>query len=731
MDSSTTSPAPTSVVPGKNPVATRALAPALLLIALGISLFLAAHGWWQRPVPGCSEGAACQSVLNSKWAYLAGVPVSIFGVFLYAGILFFHLSGLRRLEIAACLTAIGAALWFTAVQLFILEALCPWCCATHASATIGALLLLAGGRRIKPSEKGSSRFGKRRWEFCLPLVLVAVVAFAQWFSRPPENVRTAQLGEDGLRRDASGISFYDGEFQIDPTRYPVIGLAEAPHLAVALTDYTCPYCLDLHRTLTEAEADLRDRLGVVMLPGFRDAEARELHRIMLPVYREDPAYFEELTQQWLDGSLPLSPRALLPQVQAHFEGRFYEIAWRHATWSEKTLRLGESLLAANDRRLKLASLPQLMLGEEILVGPPRLETILAALERAESGAPPLQPAAAPITPPGIDEGLRPQEPATGQPEIAFETQTLELPEVARGEKTKGRFVFRNTGTAPLKILDIKPSCGCTTVDGWQQTVLPGASGFFEVAVDTSRFPRDFAKSIEVNSNATNVRAGVSRVVIKGKIWMPVQLSSNAVSFGVLMKHHKVEPKEIDIRVTEKEPLEIGQPVSSNPYFETELQELEKGRHYKMIVSIPELKDAAQSGRITLPLGHPRMPSLDVATYARTANAVEINPKVMLLPPTPFANAMKRPVIVFCHDPAHAPNFAVTEVSVGGDTPVAVTIEPARPASTYRRIHLEFPKGYDATAAQQAGDTISVKTNHPDSLELTVPIQTNRPPPASR
>ncbi|MBN2893901.1 MAG: DUF1573 domain-containing protein [Bacteroidales bacterium] len=65
------------------------------------------------------------------------------------------------------------------------------------------------------------------------------------------------------------------------------------------------------------------------------------------------------------------------------------------------------------------------------------------------------------------------------------------------------FTFTNTGTKPIVLNDVDPSCGCTTPI-WNQTpVKPGEKGTIEVGYETFNSPGYFSKTITVTSNAKN------------------------------------------------------------------------------------------------------------------------------------------------------------------------------------------------------------------------------------
>ena len=48
--------------------------------------------------------------------------------------------------------------------------------------------------------------------------------------------------------------------------------------------------------------------------------------------------------------------------------------------------------------------------------------------------------------------------------------------VAEGQKLDVAFRFRNTGTTPLVIGQVRPSCGCTIAEQPQEPIAPGSEG---------------------------------------------------------------------------------------------------------------------------------------------------------------------------------------------------------------------------------------------------------------
>lgn len=70
-----------------------------------------------------------------------------------------------------------------------------------------------------------------------------------------------------------------------------------------------------------------------------------------------------------------------------------------------------------------------------------------------------------------------------------------------GGLAKYKFVFTNTGSEPLIIQDVKPSCGCTSSDWTRNPIPPGESGYVTAEYNPKNRPGKFSKSIRITTNA--------------------------------------------------------------------------------------------------------------------------------------------------------------------------------------------------------------------------------------
>jgi hypothetical protein len=64
-----------------------------------------------------------------------------------------------------------------------------------------------------------------------------------------------------------------------------------------------------------------------------------------------------------------------------------------------------------------------------------------------------------------------------------------------------QFEFTNMTNRPIKILGVKPSCGCTTPDWTKEPILPGKTGFVQARFDPKGRPGFFNKHLTVTSDA--------------------------------------------------------------------------------------------------------------------------------------------------------------------------------------------------------------------------------------
>lgn len=86
-----------------------------------------------------------------------------------------------------------------------------------------------------------------------------------------------------------------------------------------------------------------------------------------------------------------------------------------------------------------------------------------------------------------------------------------MPEVAGPRTGHSRFV--NTGSTPVSIIDVKPSCGCTSAEFTDEPIAPGDTAVISYTYDPTMRPGRFLKSVKVRLSDNSRH----QIVIEGNV----------------------------------------------------------------------------------------------------------------------------------------------------------------------------------------------------------------------
>lgn len=100
----------------------------------------------------------------------------------------------------------------------------------------------------------------------------------------------------------------------------------------------------------------------------------------------------------------------------------------------------------------------------------------------------------------------------------YETQ-YDFGGITQGETVSHTFRFKNTGSQPLKLTRVKPSCGCTTPEWSRDEIAPGEEGFIEVKFNSTGKLGVQSKAVTVTGNFE----GTNQILrFRGEISKPAQ-----------------------------------------------------------------------------------------------------------------------------------------------------------------------------------------------------------------
>lgn len=87
------------------------------------------------------------------------------------------------------------------------------------------------------------------------------------------------------------------------------------------------------------------------------------------------------------------------------------------------------------------------------------------------------------------------------PTISWDNATYDFGDVKEdGGKVTHKFTFSNTGSEPLVITNVRPSCGCTSSDYTKEPILPGAEGYVSASFNPLRRVGKNNKQVTVTTN---------------------------------------------------------------------------------------------------------------------------------------------------------------------------------------------------------------------------------------
>jgi hypothetical protein len=136
------------------------------------------------------------------------------------------------------------------------------------------------------------------------------------------------------------------------------------------------------------------------------------------------------------------------------------------------------------------------------------------------------------------------------PKIEFDTKTFNCGIAVEGvtEKIQAAFIVKNTGDSALKLVTVKPGCGCTVVK-FDSIVEPGKSTKIEAEVNIKGYHSGpLSKSITVVSNADKAPV---RLNIEATIQAAIDLSDNYLRFdsaGVKSKVLTLTSLKSDLKI---------------------------------------------------------------------------------------------------------------------------------------------------------------------------------------
>jgi len=97
-------------------------------------------------------------------------------------------------------------------------------------------------------------------------------------------------------------------------------------------------------------------------------------------------------------------------------------------------------------------------------------------------------------------------------------------------KVTAEIDVKNTGTEPLHITEVRPSCGCTSAPLDKDTLAPGESTVLRVSLNLPQQNGPISKYVTIRTNEPNA-SSTHLLVLKADVQRPIQLSAAYFGFN--------------------------------------------------------------------------------------------------------------------------------------------------------------------------------------------------------
>lgn len=299
------------------------------------------------------------------------------------------------------------------------------------------------------------------------------------------------------------------------------------------------------------------------------------------------------------------------------------------------------------------------------------------------------------------------------PKITFTRLVHDFGDIDRGSKVETSFEFKNNGDAPLQILEVTTSCGCTSADLKQKTYRPGESGKIPVTFNSQTFEGKITKRITVSTN--DKAAPKTVLTIQGTILTDVQATPSALVF-TNAKPNQANAQTLKVTTTRLPKLELSN-LKIEPEYLTFAEERIDDKTIHLVVTADGTKfpkgKTRLNGYITFDTNSKTQGTMRAAVTIEVTQPVRISPRALYF----FASkAGKSRQVHLKLESNTGKDFKITGIE-SDLTYISATLEQDGGKEKSLLVTLA-----DSAPQGKFQGVLTLKTNIPDQSELLVDIR---------
>lgn len=312
------------------------------------------------------------------------------------------------------------------------------------------------------------------------------------------------------------------------------------------------------------------------------------------------------------------------------------------------------------------------------------------------------------------------QPALENAKIFFPETTYDFGTVSQNSSISHTFVVKNTGEAPLKLIKVKASCGCTAAVLTKADIPSGGEGEINVTFKTGEKRGQHKQTITVTSNDPD--NSTTKLYVTANVKVLFGFETSMIDFGKLQKDKKVK-KSVNFVTRGLKGIEVTELKSSSEYITAKVitSESTVKSEEKITIEIcllPGFPEGRFGAQITARLRNDPSPGVTLAVTGVIIGDIEVSPESIKFS---ARNDTKQPF---------APPFMKVLIINHSETQ-KLSIEGIRDQQNRFEINLntiqEGEKYEIAVTPKDIKDlkgyfrgTIVVSTNIPTQKEITIP-----------
>jgi thiol-disulfide isomerase/thioredoxin len=319
---------------------------------------------------------------------------------------------------------------------------------------------------------------------------------------------------------------------------------------------------------------------------------------------------------------------------------------------------------------------------------------------------------------GHDDHNHGKKPGDKHPKMVIEGIDHDFGEIWIGGVLEHHFAIRNDGDAPLELVSVKPTCGCT-VAKHDRIIQPGTTGRITAALKTSKVANGkFTKNINVITNDIDQRK--VKLTLNGLMRHYVITTPSIIDFGDIRPRDEAT-QTVTLTNQSDRPMALNLPGTTiGTNFTAEIIEKKPGFQFDLVVKshAPYRRgNIAETVKILTNL--PEQKQVQLALRGRILARLDVSPQLVVIPDAsdvPVDHKVK--VVNYGNSPVHVQEVTSTNPRIH------VSFEEVQAGQEYL-VHAKVPAGYRPGVA---GETVQIKTDDPLKQVLEVSVRrTQRPP----